>query len=124
MADDVSTGELNRRLDAHEKRSERAHEVLGDRITDLASHTVPLGEFQAAERSRAETALRLEREHDEDIHAVRSEIKEQIRQVREEIKESRERSNMTWGRWLGVLTVVAAFLAVFVTAWGSMRGAK
>jgi hypothetical protein len=35
-----------------------------------------------------------------------------------------ERPGMTLGRWLGILTVAAAFLALAVQAYGTLKGAK
>ena len=121
MADDVSIGELRRRLDAHE---DRAHESLDARVTDLAAHTVPLGEYQTAEKARDQELQRMQREHDEDIREVRSEMKESVRQIRTDLKELRERPQMTLGRWAVVATAVIALLALVVQAYGTLKGAK
>lgn len=113
MADDVSTGELDRRLQAHEQRTDRIHGELDTRITNLARDTVPLALYQQGERDR-----------DKEVAALKEEHVEDIRQVRGELRELRERPHMTFTRWLGVLTVTAAFLALLVQAYGTLKGAK
>lgn len=113
MADDVSAGELDRRLEAHERRTDRIHAETDKRITDLAKDTVPLALYQQGERDRDREIQRLDNEHEQDV-----------KRLRDEIKELRDRPQMTWARWLGVLTVAAAFLALAVQAYGTLRGAK
>lgn len=112
MADEVSPGEAYRRLLDHEARTDRVHAALDARITDLAKDVVPLALYQQGERDRDKELQRLDAEHAEDI-----------RQVRGELRELRERPQMTLGRWLGVLTVVAAFLGVLVETWAALKGA-
>lgn len=111
MADDISTGELDRRLESHERRTDRIHAETDARITNLAREMVPLGLYQRAERDRDRQMQRLEDDHDEDV-----------RQLREEIAQLRERPAMTLGKWVAVLGVVAAFLGVAITAWSTLRG--
>lgn len=124
MADDVTAGELDRRLGAHEQRTDRIHGELDQRITNLAKDTVPLDLYNRGERDRDRELQRLETEHDEGMDTLRREHAADIRQVREEIKELRDRPAMTLGKWLGVLTVTVAFLALMVQAWGTWKGAK
>ena len=112
VADDVSPGEVYRRFLDHERRTDAVHAGLDGRITDLAKDLVPLALYQQGERDRDKEIARLDAEHAEDI-----------RQVRGEIKELRERPQMTLGRWVGVLTVVAAFLGVLVETWAALKGA-
>lgn len=93
MADEPSLGELARRLD----RADR------DWAADL-------------ERVRQEHVAdikRLEREHAEDLRALREDV----------IKPLQDRLRMSFGRWVGVLGVVAAFAGVIVTAWATSKGA-
>ena len=113
MADDVSPGEVYRRLLDHEQRTDRVHAALDSRLTELAKDMVTQRMWQQSERDRDRETARLEQEHDTDIADVRSEI-----------KEVREKGNATLSRWLTVLGVVAAFLTVAVMAWGTLRGAK
>lgn len=100
MADDVSAGEVFRRLKDHEERTDRVHAAFDSRLSELAKDSVTYREIK-----------RLEEEHDTDIAEVRGQI-----------KELRDKPNMTLTRWLTVLGVVAAFLTVGVMAWGTLRG--
>lgn len=112
VADDVSPGEVYRRFLDHERRTDAAHAALDGRITDLAKDTVPLSLYQQGERDRDKEIARLDAEHAEDI-----------RQVRGELKELRERPAMTLGRWVAVITVVAAVLGVMIEAYAALKGA-
>lgn len=102
MADDVSPGEVYRRLVDHEQRTERAHAALDSRITDVAKDMVPLQLYQQGERDR-----------DRDVE-----------DLTKRVEKLEERPAMTLGRWIGILTVAAAFLALAVQAYGTMKGAK
>ena len=102
MADDVSPGEVYRRLVDHEQRTDRTHAALDSRITDVAKDMVPLQLYQQGERDR-------DRE---------------VQGLTERIDKLEERPGMTFGRWLGILTVAAAFLALAVQAYGTMKGIK
>jgi hypothetical protein len=113
VADDVSPGELDRRLAAHEARTDRVHAELDNRIASLAKDMVPLQLYQRGERDRDREIQHLGQEHDTDMA-----------QVRGDIKELRERPAMTVGRWMAVLSVVAAFLTLGVMAYGTLQGAK
>lgn len=102
MTDDVSPGEVFRRLKDHEERTDRVHAALDSRVTDVAKSMVPLELYNRGERDR---------DRDMDDLAKR-------------VEKLEERPAMTFGRWLGILTVAAAFLALAVQAYGTMRGAK
>lgn len=117
----VGPDELDRRLRDHEARTDRIHAELDNRITQLARDTVPLVVWQQAERTRDLETGRLEREHDEDVKRLRDDV---ITPLAARVTTLEGRPSMTFGRWVGVLTVVAAFLAVVVAAWSAAKGAK
>lgn len=102
MADDVSPGEVYRRLVDHEQRTDRVHAALDSRITDVAKDTVPLALYQQGEldRDRAVQALT------------------------ERVAKLEERPALSFGRWLGIIGVAVAFLALAVQAYGTWKGAK
>lgn len=102
MADDVSPGEVYRRLLDHEQRTDRVHAALDTRVTNLARDTVPLQLYQQTERDR-----------DDDVKALT-----------DRVVKLEDRPAMTWTRWLGVLTVAAALLGLAIQAYGTMKGAK
>jgi hypothetical protein len=102
VPDDVSAGETYRRLRDHETRTDRIHEAMDSRITNLARDTVPLALYQQGERDR-----------DDDMKALSGRV--------EKIE---DRPAMTWGRWLAVLTVAAAFLGLAVQAYSTLKGAQ
>lgn len=102
MPDDVSAGETYRRLRDHETRTQREHDAMDTRITNLARDTVPLQLYQDRERDR-----------DDDMNALT---------VR--VAKIEDRPAMTLTRWLGVLTVAAAFLGLAVQAYSTLKGAR
>jgi hypothetical protein len=102
VTDDVSPGEVYRRLVDHEQRTDRVHAALDGRITDVAKDMVPVRMWQEAEQDR-------DRE---------------VQGLTQRVEKLEERPAMTFGRWLGILTVAAAFLALAVQAYGTMKGAK
>ncbi|HWU24094.1 MAG TPA: hypothetical protein VN088_21340 [Nocardioides sp.] len=102
MTDDVSPGEVFRRLKDHEERTDRVHAALDSRVTDVAKSMVPLDLYNRAERDR-------DRE---------------VQGLTDRVEKLEERPGMTFGRWLGILTVAAAFLALAVQAYGTIKGAK
>lgn len=113
MADDVSAGELDRRLEAHERRTDRIHGELDSRITNLAKDTVPLLVYQQGERDR-----------DREVQSLKDEHVNDVRQIRDELRELRERPSMTVGRWAVVGSAMIALLALIVQAYGTLKGAK
>lgn len=102
MTDDVSPGEVFRRLKDHEERTDRVHAALDSRVTDVAKSMVPLDLYNRGERDR-------DRDMDD---------------LSKRVDKLEERPGMTISRWLGILTVAAAFLALAVQAYGTMKGAK
>ncbi|MGW3195201.1 hypothetical protein ACWDBD_11570 [Streptomyces sp. NPDC001118] len=102
MADDVSPGEVYRRLVDHEQRTDRVHAALDSRVTDIAKDAVTVRMWQEAEQDR-----------DREYLALTSRV-----------EKLEERPGLSFGRWLGILTVAAAFLALAVQAYGVMKGAK
>lgn len=121
MADDISTGELNRRLDAHEERAERAHKEQGDRITDLAAHTVPLGEWQRAERARDQEMTRMARDHDEDMTELKDNV---IKPLVGRVEKLEKRPGVAWGWVVAGGTLLVTVLGVLIQAWAAAKGAK
>lgn len=137
MADDLTLGELARNVE----RLERAHQ-------QLATDTVP-AKLWAAQHKSLEDDLaehvrqavidreRLEREladlrktHERDTKTLRDALEKEIEQARRENKaqvealkaEREKRSEFTWQRALGVLTVAAALAGVIVAALAASKG--
>lgn len=124
MADDPTSAEIGRRLDAHELRTDRIHAELEAHINRVASDSVPLGVYQADQRALAQQQAAAQRDHDADIAQVRAEQAEALRQLREDvIKPLQDRLGMSFSRWIGALGVAAAFAGVIVTAWATSKGA-
>lgn len=121
MADDVSSGEVYRRLLDHEQRTDRTHAALDGRITDVARDMVPLTLYQQAERDRDRELQRLETEHDQDLTSLRDNV---IKPLADRVTVLEQRPAMTLGRWLGIATVVIALVALLVQAYGTLKGAK
>lgn len=102
MPDDVSPDWVLRSLEAHERRTEREHTAMETRLTELARDTVPLQRYMDREQDRVD-----------DMTALTSRV-----------AKLEERPAMTLTRWLGVLTVAAAFLAIGLQAYGTLKGAR
>lgn len=102
VTDDVSPGEVYRRLVDHEQRTDRTHAALDSRITDLAKDAVTVRMWQEAEQDR-----------DREVQALVGRV-----------EKLEERPALSFGRWLGILTVAVAFLALAVQAYGTIKGAK
>lgn len=102
MTDDVSPGEVYRRLVDHERRTDSVHSSLDNRITGVARDMVPLALYQQAERDR-------DRE---------------VQGLTDRVEKLEERPALSFGRWLGILTIVIAVLALAVQAYGTLKGAK
>lgn len=113
MSDEPTPGELWRRQRDHEERSERAHQALDARIDYLAAHTVPLGEYQTAERARSDQIQRLEKEHDEDVGRLSKRVDKQ-----------EGRSGATWGWIVAGATLLIGVVGVLIEAWSAAKGAK
>lgn len=119
--DGVSTGEVYRRLLDHKQDSDRTHAALDAKLTELAKDTVPLLAYQQAERARDAELQRMNREHDQDLAELKDNV---IKPLVSRVEKLEERPGMTLGRWMGILTVAAAFLALAVQAYGTLKGAK
>jgi hypothetical protein len=102
VPDDVSAWEAYRSLQDHERRTQREHDAMDSRITNLARDTVPLQLYQQGERNR-----------DDDMKALS-----------DRLGKVEDRPAMSLTRWLGVLTVAAAFLALAVQAYSTLKGAQ
>lgn len=102
MPDDVTPGELDRRLRDHEARTDRIHGEQDSRITRVAADSVPLAVYRADQRAR-------DRE---------------VQELRDEVKEIREKPALTVGRIAVIATAVIALAALLVQAWGTLKGAK
>jgi hypothetical protein len=121
VGDDVTAGELDRRLEAHERRTDRIHGELDQRITNVAKDMVPLIVYQRSEEGRSRELQRLETEHDQDLLNLHDNV---IKPLADRVRALEDRPAMTLGRWLGVATVVIALVALLVQAYGTMKGAK
>jgi CHASE3 domain sensor protein len=124
VADDVTLGELHRRLQDHEVRTDRIHGEQDNRIARVAAEAVPLDVYQSDQRAVAELARRLEQDRVEDVRKLREDIIKPLadRMTASEAAQA-ARPGMTFGRWMTVLGVVAAFLGVIVAAWALAKGA-
>lgn len=121
MPDDVTAGELDRRLEAHERRTDRIHGELDSRITNLAKDVVPLAEWQRAERFRDAELQRMAREHDEDLTELRDDV---IKPLAERVGKLEKRPGVAWGWVVAGGTLLITLLGVFIQAWAAAKGAK
>lgn len=112
MPDEPTPGELWRRQQDHEDRSERAHQALSARIDHLAAHTVPLGEYQTAWQARSDQIQRIEKEHDQDLDAISRRV-----------DRVEGRSGATWGWILAGATLLIGVVGVLIEAWSAAKGA-
>jgi exosome complex RNA-binding protein Csl4 len=132
VADDVTPGELDRRLRDHESRTDRVHGELDSRITRVASESVTVAVWQLAERAHVAEAVRLEREHVADIQRLEREHDEDLQHLQdnvikplvERVEKVEDRPAMSTARWLGVVVAVCAALALMVQAYGTLKGAR
>lgn len=120
MPDEPTPGEVYRRLQDHETRTALEHRALEERITGVAQQSLSLSVWQQAERARDAEMQRMERERTAAIDALKEDV---IKPLRERIGVLEKLRGMSFGRWVGALGVVAAFLAVVVTAWAATKGA-
>lgn len=121
MADEVSAAELGRRQDAHELRTDRIHAELEAHINRVAAEMVPLNVYQADQRALAQQQAQAQRDHDDDLRQLREDV---IKPLTERVSVLERLRTMGFGRWVGVLGVVAAFASVIVTAWATSKGAS
>jgi cobalamin biosynthesis Mg chelatase CobN len=131
VPDEVTPGELDRRLRDHETRTDRVHGELDSRITGVARDMVPLAVYQTAERARDAQLRRIEQEHAATASRLQREIEQSVQHVVEnmikplEVRQTatEQRPSMTTGRWAAVILAVAAVLTLVVTVYGTLRGA-
>lgn len=121
MPDDVSTGELDRRLRDHEARTDRIHGEQDSRMARMAAEWVPLDLWQQAERARDAEAQRLKQEHADDMTRLKEDV---IKPLRDDVAALQQGRRMTFGRWIALATVVTGFLTVIVAAWAVTKGAS
>lgn len=122
MADDnISTGELDRRLESHERRTDRIHGELDSRIANLAKDTVPLIAYQQAERARDQEIQRIIHEHDEDLTELKDNV---IKPLVGRVDKLEKRPGVAWGWVVAGGTLLVTVLGVLIQAWVAARGAK
>lgn len=125
MADDderrVSTGELDRRLESHERRTDRIHGELDQRITNVAKDMVPLLAYQQAERARDAELQRVAREHDEDLTELKEDV---IKPLAARVEKLEKRPGVAWGWVVAGGTLLVTVLGVLIQAWAAAKGAK
>lgn len=121
MTDDVSTGELNRRLDAHENRTDRIHGEQDARLTNLAKDMVPLSLFQASERARDQEMARMARERDEDLTDLKDNV---LKPLVGRVERLEKRPGVAWGWVIVGGTFLVTVLGVLIQAWTAAKGAK
>lgn len=121
VADDVTAGELDRRLEAHERRTDRIHGEQDARITNLAKDTVPLLAYQQAERARDQEMARVQREHDEDLTELKDNV---IKPLASRVEKLEKRPGVAWGWVVAGGTLLVAVLGVLIQAWAAAKGAK
>jgi len=125
VPDDVTLGELHRRLQDHEQRTDRIHGEQDSRIARVAAESVPLDVYQADQRAVAELARRLERDRVEDVRKLREDvIKPLVERTTALETVNATRPTMSFGKWMQALGVVMAFLTVVIAAWVATKGAK
>lgn len=120
MADDPTANEVAWRLQNHEQRTDRIHGEMDTRIANLARDTVSTTAFAEAQRVRDVEAQRLEREHNEDLRKLRTDV---IGPLRERVAALEKRPGLTVGRIAVIATAVIALGALLVQAYGTLRGA-
>lgn len=103
MPDDISIGEVYRRLQDHEQRTALEHRALDDRITRTAADAV-----------QADVHDRIERERDRELGKLDRRV---------EVVERRPVPSMTFGKWMALVTVATGILTVIVAAWAVTKGA-
>ncbi len=120
MPDEVTLGELDRRLRDHEQRTDRIHGEQDSRIARVAAESVPLDVYQADQRAVAELARRLERDRVEGERKAREDV---IKPLADRVEKLEQRPALTVGRMAVIATAVIALAALVVQAWGTLKGA-
>lgn len=124
MPDEPTPGEVYRRLQDHEQRTALEHRAIDERITKVASDSVPMVAYQADQRALAADAQRQDREHSADVARLDREREQGERQTSDRLGKIEDRPAMTMARWIGVAMAVCAALALMVQAYGTLKGAK
>lgn len=120
MADEPTPGELYRRFQDHEQRTDRIHSELDNRITRMAAESVPLDVWHQAERARDQQHAQLEREQQEALRRLRDDT---IKPLQADVKELKKRPRGNLVIASGVAVAVIALLALVVQTWSAAKGA-
>lgn len=98
---------------------------MDERITSVAAKAVTDSVYQLDKAATVEMARRLERDRVEGERKMREDVIKPLAD-RVSVLEAKDaaRPAMTFGKWMQVLGVIAAFAAVLVTAWVATKGAK
>lgn len=102
MPDEVTSGELDRRLRDHEQRTDRIHAEIDNRVTRVAADAV-----------QADVHERIERERDREVSVLTARV-----------AKLEERPGLTWGRVVAGAAVVVAILALLFQAYATVKGAR
>lgn len=102
MSDDITLGEIYRRLRAHEERSTQEHQTLHDRISRVALESV-----------QADVHTQLERDRTKDIKGLDRRL-----------EALEKRPGVTWGRALAAVSVAIAMVALLIQAYSTVKGVK
>lgn len=121
MTDDVSPGEVFRRLKDHEERTDRVHAALDSRVTSLAKDMVSLEAWRTAERARDAESQRLAHEHDEDLAELKDNV---IKPLAARVEKLEKRPGVAWGWVVAGGTLLITVLGVLIQAWAAAKGAK
>jgi len=102
MSNDITTGELDRRIRDHEKRSAAEHQVIHDRISRVSSESVQV-----------------------DVHTeIENERKKEIEEVKRRVSALEARPGITLGRAVVAITVLVGILGLLIQAYTAVKGAK
>jgi len=102
VSNDVTVGELDRRLRDHEKRSDNEHKLLHARIDQVAASSVHVDVHDQIEHNR-----------DEDLENVRSRVG---------VLEAKP--GVTKSQILAVVTVTIGIIGLVIQAYSAAQGAK
>lgn len=102
MSDDITPGELDRRMRDHEQRTVIEHKTIHDRIGRISTESVQL-----------------------DVHAqVEKDRDREIKALEQRVRALETKPGITWGRAMAGVTVVIAILALMIQAYSTVRGIK
>lgn len=147
MADEVTLGELHRRLARLETQLETGQRARDDRLANLASQMVPTALWQAEhkslqddltehvrqagiDRDRVERAIAdAAKRHERDLKALRDDTDKQIAGLRHELAQKAAKRT-EWSRQVKIAVfgmggaVLAALLGAWVTALLTAKGIR